>query len=94
MVVPLAPPVDLVVRLVTHLLAVKSDHVKPIMPGLDHNRSVSKSHVTSVSHQRTDICPVRRVTCTTQSVHIVARVASLSKAKSKLRSVLKNALIG
>ena len=93
MVVPLAPPVDLAVRLVTHLLAVKSDHVRLIMPGLDHNHSVSKSHVTSVSHQRTDTCPVRPAICTTQSVHIVVRVASPSKAKSKLRSVFENSIL-
>ena len=89
MVVLLAPPVDLVVRLVTHLLAVKSDRVRLIMPGLGLNHSVSKSHVTSVSHRRTDICLAQRVICTTQSVPIVARVASPSKAKSKLRSVFK-----
>ena len=42
MVVHLDPPVDLAVRLVTHLLAVKSDHVKPIMPGQDRNHFASK----------------------------------------------------
>ena len=42
MVVLLVPPVDLAVRLVIHSLAVKSDHVKPIMPGPDRNHFVSK----------------------------------------------------
>ena len=96
MVVLLGQHVDLVVRLVTRLLAVKSGHVKLTMPGLDLNHSVSKSRVTSVSPQRTDICPVRRAICTIQSVLLVAKAVSPSKAMSKLRSVLeiRDTLIG
>ena len=42
MVVLLVPRVDLAARLVIHLLAVKNDHVKPIMPGPDRNHFASK----------------------------------------------------